>query len=374
MISYFSRKDTESLRQELMQVRMQRCEATDQLRDAREELAKWRFQCLKAKCVLIDREMRLEANNIAFEPSRAVPVNEAIEVSVEEDFMDNRRHTDDCQQIGRGEEEHQQHSEIEETFEEATVVTDVVVEETGASSSPGDCEIVEEANAEVIDLVNSSVVMISTNVVQVKMEETEAIAEIHPIIKTEVVEVPVVKEEEKEGTSKEPHPVTTSKKVPSNGFESLEQLFNFDFLLSPKHKPQGLKATGTPVEVVNLVDVETGDEGENKENVSTIKTENQQQLIPPTKKKGCISKLSYKAINMNPTPKNPIAKNVHFGTDSTESESKVKGGNNGNPVGAVFLRQDLKAAAEPKKKFKVNFRRVHSKPTTGEVVVAEDKK
>lgn len=47
-------------------------------------MAQWRFQCLKQKCILIDREIRLEANNIPFECRSTVAVDETVHVSVDD--------------------------------------------------------------------------------------------------------------------------------------------------------------------------------------------------------------------------------------------------------------------------------------------------
>lgn len=87
MFLEYCRNETAILKTELMQCRMQKCELSEALQLSQEELARCRFQCLKQKCILIDREMKLEENKIEFEPRNLVPVTESVQLDDEEELI-----------------------------------------------------------------------------------------------------------------------------------------------------------------------------------------------------------------------------------------------------------------------------------------------
>lgn len=64
------------------QCQLEKCNLNQILYTTQKELAQWRFQCLKHKCILIDRESLLESNNITFEPRCAIPVDKSVSVSI----------------------------------------------------------------------------------------------------------------------------------------------------------------------------------------------------------------------------------------------------------------------------------------------------
>ncbi|XP_055383187.1 protein Spindly [Condylostylus longicornis] len=80
----FCRSETTELKKQLQNIRLQKGIIEKHYRDSQTELAKWRFEALKLRCILIDRESLLEQNSIKFEDSREmnVKVKEDIAKSV----------------------------------------------------------------------------------------------------------------------------------------------------------------------------------------------------------------------------------------------------------------------------------------------------
>ncbi|XP_055919820.1 protein Spindly [Eupeodes corollae] len=62
----FCKQETEDMKQEIHSVRIQKGILEEKLRNSQQELAKWRFEALKLRCILIDRESLLTDNKIEF--------------------------------------------------------------------------------------------------------------------------------------------------------------------------------------------------------------------------------------------------------------------------------------------------------------------
>ncbi|KAM7353157.1 spindle apparatus coiled-coil protein 1 spindly [Cochliomyia hominivorax] len=71
----FCKKETDDLKKQLHSVRLQKASLEEQLRNSQQDMARWRFESLKSRCVLIDREHLLTENNISFKPIQAVEYN-----------------------------------------------------------------------------------------------------------------------------------------------------------------------------------------------------------------------------------------------------------------------------------------------------------
>ncbi|KAL9930646.1 spindle apparatus coiled-coil protein 1 spindly isoform 1-T2 [Glossina fuscipes fuscipes] len=68
----FCKKETNTLRQQLHSERLQRASLEEQLRNALQDMARWRFESLKSRCVLLNREYLLNEHKIPFEPMQAL--------------------------------------------------------------------------------------------------------------------------------------------------------------------------------------------------------------------------------------------------------------------------------------------------------------
>lgn len=62
----FCKTETDNLKQELHGIRIQKGILEEKFRNSQQELAKWRFEALKLRCILIDRESLLTDNRISF--------------------------------------------------------------------------------------------------------------------------------------------------------------------------------------------------------------------------------------------------------------------------------------------------------------------
>ncbi|XP_073822463.1 spindle apparatus coiled-coil protein 1 spindly [Musca autumnalis] len=67
MLSY-CKKETEDLKRQLHSVRLQKANLEEQQRNSQQDLARWRFEALKSRCLLMDREHLLTENKIEFKP------------------------------------------------------------------------------------------------------------------------------------------------------------------------------------------------------------------------------------------------------------------------------------------------------------------
>lgn len=386
------------MRQELRQSRMQKCEMEDQLQAAQEELAQWRFQCLRQKCVLIDREMRLEANNIQFESRCSVPVDDTVHVSVEEDgglVRDERQpqvvnvdEEDDMELelSGEKEKEEEEVTKQEKPKEENKEPFEAGKEEEQGNSiledepkqeqiEDVDCEIVGVPGERVIDLcVNSPPEAVKEDEMDMSLEMDSNREVTTRKAKTEVLDSAdgqrVV--EEPLNIEMEPKGVERKTTVASSGQDGF---INFDFLLnSPKNKPQ----PKSPPQFVDLCSPDvrpTGGDNDNKEN------EEDEGKLPQQKKMSSMTKLNYKAINPNHGAKSILVKrtgmaennqkNVQFAAEVQKKEEEVKEPRRGVTVGGVFVKQEPGFNFLAKKSFKVNFRTIHSKPSP--VVNSENK-
>lgn len=72
MLSY-CKNETQELRKELYSCRMQKAVLDESFQNSQKELAKWRFEALKSRCIIIERETLLEENNIPF--ATKIPVS-----------------------------------------------------------------------------------------------------------------------------------------------------------------------------------------------------------------------------------------------------------------------------------------------------------
>ncbi|XP_055837772.1 protein Spindly [Episyrphus balteatus] len=62
----FCKQETDEMKLELHSIRIQKGILEEKLRNSQQELAKWRFEALKLRCILIDRETLLTDNHIEF--------------------------------------------------------------------------------------------------------------------------------------------------------------------------------------------------------------------------------------------------------------------------------------------------------------------
>uniref|UniRef100_A0A1A9V067 Protein Spindly n=1 Tax=Glossina austeni TaxID=7395 RepID=A0A1A9V067_GLOAU len=68
----FCKKETDTLKQQLHSERLQKASLEEQLRNALQDMARWRFESLKSRCVLLNREYLLNEHTISFEPVQAM--------------------------------------------------------------------------------------------------------------------------------------------------------------------------------------------------------------------------------------------------------------------------------------------------------------
>ncbi|TMW54858.1 hypothetical protein DOY81_000091 [Sarcophaga bullata] len=71
----FCKKETDDLKSQLHSVRIQKASLEEQLRNAQQDMARWRFESLKSRCILLDREQLLTENNISFNSIMAIEYN-----------------------------------------------------------------------------------------------------------------------------------------------------------------------------------------------------------------------------------------------------------------------------------------------------------
>ncbi|XP_023296427.2 protein Spindly [Lucilia cuprina] len=89
----FCKKETEDLKSQLHSVRIQKASLEEQLRNAQQDMARWRFESLKSRCILIDREHLLTENNIKFKPVHAIEysISEKEQAEAKPRIVSNRR-------------------------------------------------------------------------------------------------------------------------------------------------------------------------------------------------------------------------------------------------------------------------------------------
>ncbi|XP_067643141.1 protein Spindly-B [Eurosta solidaginis] len=71
----FCKQETDDLKKQLHAVRLKKADLEEQLRDVQQEMTRWRFEALKTRCVLLDRENILNENNIKFKAINAMEFN-----------------------------------------------------------------------------------------------------------------------------------------------------------------------------------------------------------------------------------------------------------------------------------------------------------
>ncbi|SPP79191.1 protein Spindly [Drosophila guanche] len=74
----FCKRETDEQKAQLHRMRIQKAALDQQMRSMQQEMARWRFEALKSRCVLIDRENLLTEHKIAFK------LVQAMEFSIEE--------------------------------------------------------------------------------------------------------------------------------------------------------------------------------------------------------------------------------------------------------------------------------------------------
>ncbi|XP_043642991.1 protein Spindly [Drosophila teissieri] len=71
----FCKRETDELKAQLHSMRIQKAGLEERMRSVQQEMARWRFESLKSRCVLIDRENLLTEHKIAFKPMQAMEFN-----------------------------------------------------------------------------------------------------------------------------------------------------------------------------------------------------------------------------------------------------------------------------------------------------------
>ncbi|KAH8282489.1 hypothetical protein KR054_007896 [Drosophila jambulina] len=71
----FCKRETHQLKTQVHSLRIQKAGLEDQMRSVQQEMARWRFESLKSRCVLIDRENLLTEHKIGFKPMQAMEFN-----------------------------------------------------------------------------------------------------------------------------------------------------------------------------------------------------------------------------------------------------------------------------------------------------------
>ncbi|ALC38844.1 Spindly [Drosophila busckii] len=66
------KRETGELKSQLHSVHIQKASLEQQLRNVQQDMARWRFESLKSRCVLIDRENRLTEHKISFKPMQSM--------------------------------------------------------------------------------------------------------------------------------------------------------------------------------------------------------------------------------------------------------------------------------------------------------------
>lgn len=394
------------MRQELSQSRLQKCEMSEQLHEVQEELAKWRFQCLRQKCVLIDREMRLEAHDISFESRCAVPVDKSVCVSIDEMLVGELEGAS---------------PDVVVVVEEKPLIkleTGVKAEKEEKEGEEEDCEIVVSEPDPVIDLSSCessppggtegigarppqemmlpvSEVLMDMSIegghsLATRMEHLGVAWEQEEVghLETSVAGLMVSGGGDDRARSKEVSPL--SEGIESDKVEATTEGVpcNLDFLLdiSPAMtiKPQLVYSQPSPVRSV-LVDITATD----SEDSSSNNKENE-DMAERTKKprKSVVTKLQYKAISnssnvkhgaksilvkRSAVPEDNGQRSVHFAMDEEQQQQHRKGGHSKkeaadlNLKGGVVVKKEGDLGAGPglsglKGMKKINIRRIHSRP------------
>lgn len=350
--------------QELSQARLQKCEMNEQLHAAQEELALWRFQCLRQKCILIDREMRLEANSIPFESRCSVPVDESIPVSMDELTLDDEKGVP---------------KEVSVVPEEDKPLP-LVLEE----GDDVDCEIVPPDANPFIDLSTES----PPGDEPEQRNDSEPVSDEHCMemsidmetvaAQTEVEDIYLPESTPEVMGSKDISPCKSPELCKSTGQESEGAPINLDYLLdfSPGFKPLPLPRVQRPTpEVVSIVDMTiTGTSGEEE-------SDDKENKVRPKRKSG-VTKLQYKAISnshnnniQNGGGKSILVKrsavpdagqrNVRFAADEEDGKKEEKKGVDllGKRDNGVVVKKEPGATGGVRKAFKVNVRYIHSNPS-----------
>ncbi|XP_017047617.1 protein Spindly [Drosophila ficusphila] len=71
----FCKRETDELKAQLHSMRIQKAGLEERMRSVQQEMARWRFESLKSRCVLIDRENLLTEHKISFKPVQAMEFN-----------------------------------------------------------------------------------------------------------------------------------------------------------------------------------------------------------------------------------------------------------------------------------------------------------
>ncbi|XP_018804017.1 PREDICTED: protein Spindly [Bactrocera latifrons] len=71
----FCKQETDELKKQLHGVRIKKASLEEQLRNVQQEMIRWRFEALKTRCVLLDREDLLTEHRIEFKAIRAIEFN-----------------------------------------------------------------------------------------------------------------------------------------------------------------------------------------------------------------------------------------------------------------------------------------------------------
>ncbi|KAH8378388.1 hypothetical protein KR093_011102 [Drosophila rubida] len=71
----FCKRETDELKTQLHSMHIQKATIEEQLRNVQQEMARWRFESLKSRCVLIDRENLLTEHKIAFKQVKVMEFN-----------------------------------------------------------------------------------------------------------------------------------------------------------------------------------------------------------------------------------------------------------------------------------------------------------
>ncbi|KAH8413204.1 hypothetical protein KR009_008775 [Drosophila setifemur] len=71
----FCKRETDELKAQLHSMRIQKAGLEEQVRSVQQEMARWRFESLKSRCVLIDRENLLTEHKIGFKLIQAMEFN-----------------------------------------------------------------------------------------------------------------------------------------------------------------------------------------------------------------------------------------------------------------------------------------------------------
>lgn len=343
-------------------------------------MAQWRFQCLKQKCILIDREIRLEANNIPFECRSTVAVDETVPVSVD-DWQEEvvAEKIKPCEFVVAVDEESDEEGEKAVT-PEVSSVTDPDVE-VSIMKLPG------EEGYNQVDQMLLEIKAEPSSSPEVTAAEEIATAATFP---REGGEKPPLKAEDSEEVLFVAAPVgqdsvidlcatidqanvkrelmdasldvslgdlsglATRKASTDAAVPSSSGPINFDFLLdSPStNKPQRHPSTAiTPM--MRKGTRSPPPDSEDKENDEG------------RMKRSTVTKLNYKPISKG--RKSILVKrvglaenqqkNVHFATDVKEREEEWK-----KDAAEEEVARDANSKDRPKKKMTVNIRTIHSRP------------